>query len=145
MAGVAIEVNAGEVDALLDEMIQRCGDLSPVMAAIGEVNRTQIIGAFEDGTTPGGQAWLPSRRAMEDGGETLVDKAILRNSINVASDHQEVSVGTNVVYAAIHNFGGKAGRGGRVTLPARRFMPEESELDWDEFGEMVRLHVMGVD
>jgi len=31
-------------------------------------------------------------------------------------------VGTNVVYAAIHQFGGKAGRGRKVTIPARPFL-----------------------
>ncbi len=33
-----------------------------------------------------------------------------------------VKVGANAVYAAIHQFGGKAGRGRKVTIPARPYL-----------------------
>ncbi|MCX6062221.1 MAG: phage virion morphogenesis protein [Campylobacterales bacterium] len=55
----------------------------------------------------------------------------LRNSITrIGSDgnifkvsNDSVTVGTNLKYAAIHQFGGMAGRGRKVKIPARPFMP----------------------
>ncbi len=40
-----------------------------------------------------------------------------------------VEIGTNVVYGAIHHFGGKAGRGRRSTIHARPFMPVAKDGD----------------
>ena len=37
-------------------------------------------------------------------------------------------------YAAIQNFGGKAGRGRKVSIPARPFLVIQDE-DWREIGE----------
>jgi hypothetical protein len=45
-------------------------------------------------------------------------------------------VGTNVVYAAIHQMGGQAGRGGRVKIPARPFLMVQDE-DWREIGRQL--------
>ena len=36
-------------------------------------------------------------------------------------------IGTNVVYSAIHQFGGKAGRGKKVSIPARPFILLQEE------------------
>lgn len=55
-------------------------------------------------------------------GKPLVDTGHLRNSISQAYDNDTALVGTNLVYAAIHNFGGKAGRGRKVSIPARPFL-----------------------
>ena len=52
-------------------------------------------------------------------------------SITRHSDATSAVVGTNTVYAAIHNFGGKAGRGCKVEIPARPFLrlTQEDEDD----------------
>ena len=79
---------------------------------------------FERETAPDGKPWLKSIRALATGGQTLTDKGTLRRSIthNVTADGQGVEVGSNLVYAAIHQFGGQAGRGLSVTLPARPYL-----------------------
>jgi phage virion morphogenesis protein len=56
-------------------------------------------------------------------------------SISVRASSDKVVVGTNVVYAAIHHFGGQAGRGRKVTIPARPFMMIQDE-DWKEINEV---------
>lgn len=58
---------------------------------------------------------------------TLVDTARLRNSINVDAGRNKVEIGTNVKYAAIHQFGGKAGRGKKINIPARPFLVVQDE------------------
>lgn len=54
----------------------------------------------------------------------LIKSGILKNSIFATVDQNvgKINIGTNVVYAAIHNFGGKAGRNHSATIPARPFM-----------------------
>ena len=46
-------------------------------------------------------------RAREEGGQTLTDTGRLRASITHRLGPDEVVIGTNVVYAAIHQFGGQ--------------------------------------
>lgn len=55
-------------------------------------------------------------------GKPLVDTGALRDSINQAYDNDTAWVGTNIVYAAIHQFGGMAGRNRKVRIPARPFL-----------------------
>ncbi len=112
----------------------------PLLDEIGETVKTQVFRRFETGTDPEGQHWPQSLRARLENGQTLVDTGRLRDSITyaVAIDKSGVEVGTNVVYAAIHQTGGviraKSSRGLRfqyngqwatkqsVTLPARPFL-----------------------
>ena len=82
-----------------------------------------------------------------EGGKTLVDSARLMQSITSNASDTGVEVGTNVLYAAIHQFGGtiraKTSRGLRfkigkgrdaswatrqsVTIPARPFLGIDAE------------------
>lgn len=55
-------------------------------------------------------------------GKPLVDTGALRDSVNQNYDNDTAIVGTNMVYAAIHHFGGMAGRNRKVRIPARPFL-----------------------
>ena len=55
-------------------------------------------------------------------GKPLTDTGALRNSLSEHYDNDTAIVGTNMVYAAIHHFGGMAGRNRKVRIPARPFM-----------------------
>lgn len=92
---------------------------------IGEAVKSISLESFEHEKNPDGKKWQPSQRAMEEGGQTLTDSAMLKNSIDVALAANAVEVGSNIVYAAIHNLGGEAGRKSRrVFLPQRQFLPD---------------------
>lgn len=77
-----------------------------LMASIGEGLVSSTSKRFEQGEAPDGTAWLPSRRAQEEGGQTLVDNAELKKSIDYAATASTVMVGTNLPYAYIHQKGG---------------------------------------
>ena len=62
---------------------------------------------FDAETGPDGEKWKPSARAMAEGGKTLTDTAVLKNSIGYEATSTEVAVGTNDPRAAIHQFGGE--------------------------------------
>ena len=57
----------------------------------------------------------------------LNDTGALRQSIDELSDNDTTLVGTNMVYAAIHQFGGCVGLGNAVFIPARPFLQLTSE------------------
>jgi phage virion morphogenesis protein len=61
---------------------------------------------FQAGSGPEGSPWPPSIRALAEGGKTLIDSARLMQSITFEASDNGVDVGTNVVYAAIHQLGG---------------------------------------
>lgn len=132
MSGLSVKVESIEMETILNELAGRMGDLTPVMQTIGEIIVEQTDTAFETGVAPDGTAWPASGRALATGGQTLIDTAVLRNSINVLATENQVEVGTNVLYAAIHQLGGKAGRGKKTIMPARPFLPDQDSLDWIE-------------
>lgn len=127
------------LSARLEAGARAAVDFTVPMRAIADTMRTATVERFEDERGPDGQRWQPSRRAVEEGGLTLTDRGHLRQSITAASDANSALAGTNLVYAAIHQFGGTirakgaAGGGkralrtpfgprGSVTMPARPFL-----------------------
>ena len=141
MAGIKINVTIddAEVKALLTSLRERVEDLTPVMNTIGQIVRTSVVKNFEQGGRP--TKWQPSQRATREGGLTLVDSARLRNSINAKATSKQVVIGTNVVYGAIHQLGGKAGRGRKVNIPARPFLAVQAE-DWTEIKKAITDHIL---
>jgi phage virion morphogenesis protein len=128
---IQVKIEDEPLRVLLSALNKKMGNMTPVMKTIGEIVRSSVIRNFEQERDPAGAKWKPSVRAMISGGKTLTDRAILRNSLNVRASSNKVSVGTNIVYAAIHQFGGKAGRGRKVSLPARPFLGVRDD-DWTE-------------
>lgn len=90
-------------------------DRRSINAALGEVVRESTLERFRQGRDPEGRRWKSSIRAANEGGRTLIRSAQLRGSIHSRSDASGFAVGTNVKYAATHQFG-EPGR----TIRARR-------------------------
>ena len=55
-------------------------------------------------------------------GKPLTDTGRLKDSFSTMYDNDTALVGTNIIYAAIHNFGGQAGRNRKVRIPQREFL-----------------------
>ena len=152
MAGVQLRVDLERQD--LSELAARLrrlgGSLRGPLAAAGELLRSQAVEAFETEASPGGTAWSESGRAAREGGQTLSDTGDLKNSLDTAvfPDRVEVgssAVGSNKLYAAIHQFGGEAGpRSRRVLLPARPFFPDAASVDQGELEAIFERHIRRV-
>jgi phage gpG-like protein len=82
------------------------GGATPAFQGMGRVLLSGLQLRFRKGVAPDGTAWKKSRRVIESGGQTLRDKGILRNSFSYVATGNSVTIGTNVIYAAIHHFGG---------------------------------------
>lgn len=96
---------------------------------------------FREGQSPDGQPWKRPLR----GGRPLRDKGILANSFTMVSYSPLVfSVGTNVPYAPVHQFGATIRAGAKpwlifkigkrwakkkqVTIPARPMLPQGNDV-----------------
>jgi len=110
--------------------------------------------------TKKGKVRLPVMRQIYNIGKNgmpLLDTGRLRNSITYNADKNSVSVGTNVVYAAIHQFGGETylnmramakdgdqwhkGEAHTHRIPARPFLGL-SASDRDEVIDILRRRIM---
>ena len=141
MAGILLELEAREVQRALTALALTVGNLRPVMRDIGETILSQAQQSFEDQASPAGDPWEPSQRALDEGGQTLVDQGQLLASLTMDMLPSAVMVGSNKVQAAIHQLGGVTGRGHAVELPARSYLPDEASLDWDEIGYVIGAYL----
>ena len=84
-------------------------DLSPAMRAIAGLLEARTAANFASEAGPLGK-WPELKRAPRDKRRTqpqiLVDTARLKNSITTQAGADFATIGTNVIYAAIHQFGG---------------------------------------
>jgi len=90
-------------------------DKKKINEALGEAMRTSTLTRFKLSKSPSGKRWATSIRAQQEGGKTLIKTAVLRNSIQAESDASGFAVGTNVKYAATHQYGDK----GRTIMASR--------------------------
>ena len=73
----------------------------------------------------------------------LQDTGLLKNSARAEVTGNTLRVGPSgpaAIYAAIHQFGGKAGRGRKVTIPARPFLVVQPE-DETELLDLIRRQI----
>ncbi len=126
MSSIRVQIDQGLINQLrnLEDV-----DIAATMLAVGEAIRTSTLERFDRGKDPEGRPWKTSIRAQKEGGKTLVKTAQLRNAIHVEHSNKGVEVGTNLIYAATHQFGDrnrtirtKTGRTVHVDIPARPYM-----------------------
>lgn len=70
-----------------------------------------------------GKLTAAAQRRMEGGFRILQHTGDLASNISTDYDSTQAVVGSNKEYAAIHQFGGHAGRGRKVEIPARPYLP----------------------
>lgn len=148
--GFAIDVQDQGIQAALDRLLQHMDDLTPAMEDIARILGNVTEDAFQTETSPFGDAWLPlAESTLEQAakkGRTspkiLQDSGQLAGSIatDAGPDFAELSVGK--VYGAIHQFGGQAGRGRRVRIPARPYVPVNDQGELPEFVQEAILDVL---
>ena len=114
---IEIEINnAQQIASILDKLANAAQDRTPLMRSIAGTMESAVLQNFDVGGRP---KWLGLKYRQ---GTPLVDTENLMNSITSYYDNDSAEVGTNEPYAAIHQFGGKAGRGRKVDIPARPFL-----------------------
>ena len=105
MSSISVRLD-GETDALLKRILSLKNiDKAGVMNAIAEGLRTSTVERFNSQESPDGTKWKPSIRATSTDGKTLIQSSGLRTSIRSTANSSSAAVGTNLIYAATHQFG----------------------------------------
>jgi len=130
MAGALIsaKIEDSGIKETLSAILARASDMRPVWMLVGQIILESSLRNFEERRSPDGTAWqeVSERYARwkskkgHDPGNILVLNNRLMRSINVRPETDHVVIGTNVVYAAIHQFGGAISSGGRTQVSAHR-------------------------
>lgn len=149
MAGVRMELEGAEAAlAALGEAAARLEQPKGLYDEIGRLLTVSTQHRFETEKDVDGTPWPKSIRVLTEGGKTMTDTSALAGSITWEASDTGVAVGTNVIYAAIHQLGGTieaktpgglrfAVGGGfavvqSVTMPKRSFLG----LDADDEAEI---------
>lgn len=134
MSGITVTVDDAEVRAALERMTAAARNPRPALRAIGQVLVSGTDLSFRAQEDPWGAPWAPLSettlaRRRGTSAHILRDTGRLANSISARVTGTAVEVGTNVIYAATHQFGRPTNRfyntprGARAPIPARPFMP----------------------
>jgi phage virion morphogenesis protein len=128
---ISIEVTGDDVQSALNELLKQIGDTRPAMRAISEVLLDSIEDAFDKEADPEtGSVWealsqVTIDQRKRDGkwpGKMLqYSPGGLASSFSANYGDEFAAASSNKPYAAIHHFGGMAGKNRKVKIPARRY------------------------
>lgn len=144
MAGAHLKATISDL-GLPGELVRqakRARNAGTIMAALATDQAERVRDRFKDEVGPGRVPWAPlapatiaRRRKMFPGApiSILRMRGHLTGGIVHTSTASGFTVGTDGAvekYAAIHQFGGEAGRDGAVTIPARPYLGfDEEDVD----------------
>lgn len=118
---IEINLDSNSVDRSLSQLLTNLGHSRKMMRAVATEMTSLTEENFENESF-GGDKWPQSKRAAQ-GGKTLQLTGQLAASISTQVGNDFARIGSNKPYAAIHHLGGQAGRGRKVTIPARPYLP----------------------
>lgn len=124
MSTVSITINDSDLRRGLKALESSAADMTPAMRKIAGTLHAETDINFDETGRP---EWVVSQAADDRDGQTLRKTGRLQGSISTEYDASHATIGTNTVYAAIHQFGGNAGRNESVVLPARPFLPMDED------------------
>jgi phage virion morphogenesis protein len=145
-AAVTIHIDDSEVRQALNELGKRMDDLTPAMQDIGETILESVQRNFEEHCGPDLIQWTRLSKKYEkwktekkgrNASDILILNRVLMGSINPQPEPRQVTVGTNVKYAAIHQFGSTNGK-----TPARPFLGIRNS-DWPEINDAINGYLIG--
>lgn len=154
------EADYRRINRRLDDLRDDAEDLTPAMRAIAEHLLATTEDAFAGEESPDGEPWKPlapstarERRRSGYDGPILQRRRDLLRSIDSQYDHRSAAVGTNLIYAPVHQFGAEieiparaavAGFGSisahTITIPARPFLGF-GPGDEDEIVDIIQRHL----
>lgn len=158
MAKSGATLNWGGFDKGVNNFLDKVqSQRKELLEACGEALISGALKRFQEEKDPEGKPWA----AVQRPGKILTDSARLRNSISSAVTRDTVLVGSNLIYALIHQQGGEikpvnkkslkfkvGGKGGKwinvkkVTIKARPYLGISKE-DWAEIEDTIGDFISG--
>jgi len=105
MVSVKYTIKDMQAKTAIKQAARRLSEPEKALKECGLVLLRSIAKNFKAGGRP--VRWQKSGRALREGGKTLVDTARLKNSMTMRVLRWILTVGTNIIYARIHQLGGK--------------------------------------
>ena len=144
MAEIIISIE--ELQGKLERLSKALENKTPLLRRIANTLQNVTEESFDKQASPFGEKWKPNAPKTlqkKRGNKILIQSGLLSQSFTQKVTGTSAQVGTNKEYAAIHQFGGKAGRNRKVIIPARPFMPIKAngEIPKD-FGERLENEVV---
>ena len=72
----------------------------------------------------------------------LIRSGAMKRSITFTSNRKRLAIGTSIVYGAIHQFGGRAGRHLSAKIPKRTYLLFQNQ-DLEDIEELITDHLLG--
>lgn len=167
VAARAVTIYTDVIDEALRQVLSAADDLAPVFKNIGEYQVGSTKQRFKDEKDPDGQRWKdlnPIYAQTKKGPRILTGRTRSLSQIIYQAAEQSVEIGSNLIYARIHQEGGdiRAKNGGalvfsmgrapggknsgeqvfklkKVTIPRRSFLGINA-ADQERIEEIVRDH-----
>lgn len=116
------------VSAYLSRLAAEGRNLTPLMRMLAGTMETETERNF---AAQGRPRWLglsaATLKKRGNGAKILQDTGGLAGSVNTDYGRDFAAIGSHLPYAAIHQLGGQAGRGKKVRIPARPYLPATAE------------------
>lgn len=125
---IELQIKDDELRRVFAQLDNGLHNPRPLMRALAGVLETETETNFARQGRPPWLGLAPrTLKRRGSGAKILQDTGQLAGSIATDYGSDFARIGSNKVYAAIHQFGGQAGRGKKVTIKARPYLPSESD------------------
>lgn len=133
MAGVAASLTTAGLDEAVQRLVRLGGfGMAELVDDAGAILESSTRGRFEDKKAPDGSDWPAWSEAYDETREEhhslLISEGDLRDSIASYSAGGSVEVGSNLIYAAHHQFGGEE-TGSNIAPRPYLGLSAEDEID----------------
>ena len=126
-AAITISVKDKKVTELLERIRKKLGDPTAANKIIGSTVRASVIRNLEKSGRP--EKWAKhsevTKKLRGKGAKILMGQGFaggLAASINYQADKDSAKIGTNKIYAAVHQFGAKKGSFGSFAISIREYV-----------------------
>lgn len=124
---IEIKLDNKEVESRLLDWVKRSENLRPLMKNIAGIMADSTEENFKEEGRPkwkdlSEKTKTARRKTGHYPGQILQVSGQLAMSITTQYDNESAVIGSNKVYAAIHQLGGPAGKNKKTTIPARPYL-----------------------
>ena len=125
---IEIKIDDKEIQQLLKKLATKAENLRPLMKNIAGIMMDSVENQFDKQGIPDKWTLLTKSTIKQRTkkrywpGRILSMRGELAASITSKYDDNSAVIGTNKIYAAIHQFGGHAGRGRKAEITARPYL-----------------------
>ena len=141
---IEIKLDNKEVESRLLDWVKRSENLRPLMKNIAGIMADSTEENFKEEGRPkwkdlSEKTKTARRKTGHYPGQILQVSGQLAMSITTQYDNESAVIGSNKVYAAIHQIGGPAGKNKKTTIPARPYL-RLTENDYHDILEVIEKY-----